>query len=86
MTRTKRLPATKKNVDEIRLNVIKGDRSMADLKFCGCPACLVAHGQLVETKGVRMIDKAIKAYEEREDSELIETLYNLRNMLQGVEE
>ena len=86
MTKPKRLPATKKNVDEIRLNVIKGDRDMTDLKKCGCPACMVAHGQLVETKGVRMIDVAIKAYEERQDSLLIENLYYLRNMLLGVEE
>lgn len=86
MTRTKRLPATLANVNEVRHNVIMGDRTMVDLKKCGCPACLVAHGQLMEIRGVRMIDEAIQAYEEREDSKLIETMYELRNMLQGVEE
>lgn len=86
MSKPKPLPATHENVAEIRLNVIKGDRDMADLKRCGCPACLVARGQLMEGKGVRMINDAIKAYETNVDTELIETLYELRNMLQGVNE
>lgn len=79
------LPATKFNVDNVRLNVIKGDRSLDDLKRCGCPACLVALGQLIETRGVRMINNAIKHYEDGDDIELIETMYELRDLLQGVE-
>ena len=82
----KPLSATKANVDEVRLNVIKGDRYMTDLLECGCPACLVAHGQLIRTKGVRMINKAIEAYETHKDIELIESMYEIRNMLQGVKE
>lgn len=78
------LPATKANVEEIRHNVIMELRDMADLKKCGCPACLVAFGQLVETRGVKMINDAIKAYETHEDIELVEILYELRNLIQGV--
>lgn len=84
MGRSLPLPATKENVDEIRLNVIRGDRSLADLKKCGCPACLVAMGQLKETKGVRMVNAAITHYEKGEDTDLIDTLYELRDLLQGV--
>jgi len=78
------LPATKANVDEVRHNVIMEIRTMGDLVDCGCPACMVAHGQLVRTKGVRMIDEAIKAYENNEDIELIESMYAVRDLLTGV--
>lgn len=79
----KPLSATKANVDDVRMNVIHGIRTMADLLECGCPACLVAHGQLVRTRGVRLINDAIKEYEANEDIELIETLYEVRDLLRG---
>lgn len=86
MSHTRHPPPTKENIDEIRHNVIMGLRTMADLMRCRCPACMVAYGQLLNTKGVRMIDDAIKAYENNEDIELIEILYILRNLFMGVDE
>ena len=54
----KPLPATEENVNEIRHNVIMGDRTREDLKECGCPACLMADMQLAVTAAKRHLNNA----------------------------